>query len=110
MDFGTVIGDALLAGVRALPSLERRQELSDDPRSLATIVLLTDGRSFGGIDPIVALDEVKEAQVTVHTVGVGSLTEGPIPGIPLQYQFAARFDEATLRTIAEETAGQYVFC
>ena len=109
MDFGTVIGDALLASVRALPSLERRQALSDDPQSLATIVLLTDGRSFGGIDPMVALDEVKRAQVTVHTVGVGSLTEGPIPGIPLQYQFAARFDEATLRTIAEETAGQYVF-
>lgn len=109
MDFGTVIGDAMIASMRALPDLETRQGMSDDPSSLATIILLTDGRNFGGVEPLVALNRVKEQQITVHTIGVGSATEGDIPGIPPQYQFAARFDESILRTIAEETNGEYVF-
>ena len=109
MDFGTVIGDAMITSLRGLPDLEKRQSLSDDPKTLATIILLSDGRNFGGVEPLVALNQIKEQQVTVHTIGVGSLNDGPIPGIPAQYQFAARFDETTLRTIADETGGEYVF-
>ena len=109
MDFGTVIGDAMLAALRALPSLEEREERSEDPQSLATVVLLSDGRNFGGTEPLVALEQLKDAKITVHTIGVGSDDDGEIPGIPPQYQYAARFDETTLRTIASETGGEYVF-
>ena len=108
-DYGTVIGDGLLRSLQALPSLETRQMLGDNPQRFATIILLSDGRNFGGLDPLLALESVKEAKVTVHTIGVGSQTDGPIPGIPLQFQFAARFDEETMRQIAEETGGSFNF-
>jgi Ca-activated chloride channel family protein len=109
MDFGTVIGEAMLLSLKGLPSLAERQSLGDEPQRFATIILLSDGRSFGGVEPLVALEEVKKQQVTIHTIGVGSLKEGHIPGIPERFQFAARFDEETLRTIAEETGGSYAF-
>lgn len=109
MDFGTVMGDAMLESINTLPSLEERQNLGDDPQRYATVILLTDGRNFGGIDPLEALQEVKNQQVTVHTIGVGTLGDAYIPGIPMEYQFAARFDEKTLRTVAEETDGRFVF-
>ncbi len=109
MDFGTVIGDALIGSVASLPSLAARELTGDDPERLATVILLSDGRNFGGVDPLIALEEAKRQRVTVHTVGVGTLSDGPIPGIPERYWFAARFDEAMLRTIAEETGGRFVF-
>ncbi|UCH25815.1 MAG: VWA domain-containing protein [Trueperaceae bacterium] len=107
-DFGTVIGDALLTSTSAFANVEVRQALGD-PQDFATIILLSDGRNFGGVHPLTALAEVKRQRVTVHTIGVGSTGNGPIPGIPPQYQFAARFDEKTLRTVAEETGGSFVF-
>jgi len=109
MDYGTVIGDGLLSSLKGLPSLEQRLNLGDSPERFATIILLSDGRNFGGIDPLSALEEVKKQQVTVHTIGVGTLTDGPIPGIPMQYQFAARFDEPTMRKIATDTGGSFNF-
>lgn len=109
MDFGTTIGEGLVSSLKALPRLEERRNLGDSPERFATIILLSDGRNFGGIDPRLALDEVKAQEVTVHTIGVGTLTDAPIPGIPLQYQFAARFDEPLMRAIAEETGGSFNF-
>ncbi len=109
MSYGTAIGEALLEGLASLPSLEARQEAEDDPASLATIILLSDGRNWGGADPLEAAAEVRRQSVTVHTIGVGTLTDGPIPGMPEGFQFAARFDEATLRAVAAETGGRYVF-
>ena len=109
MDYGTVIGDAMLASLAALPSLEERERLDEDPSSLANIILLSDGRSTGGIHPLEALEELKRQQVTVHTIGVGTLGDGPVPGIPARYQWAARFDEVTMKRVAEETGGEFVF-
>ncbi len=109
MDYGAVIGEGLISSLKSLPSLEQRLNLGDSPERFATIILLSDGRNFGGIDPLSALEEVKQQQVTVHTIGVGTLTDGPIPGIPMQYQFAARFDEPTMRKIATDTGGTFNF-
>ena len=109
MDFGTVIGDALRTSYQALPSLEDRLALGDDPRDFATIVLMSDGRNRGGVHPLTILPEVREQRIRVHTVGVGTNTDGPIPGFPTRWQDAARFDEPTLRSIAEETGGRFIF-
>jgi Ca-activated chloride channel family protein len=109
MDFGTVIGDGLMESMSNLPSLKDRKAEDDDPSKLATIILLSDGRSMDGVDPLEAAKEAKQQHIIVHTIGAGSITDGPIPGIPLRYQFAARFDENTLKDVARITGGQYHF-
>lgn len=99
---GTAIGDGLLESLSALPALETRQANSNDPQQLATIILLSDGRNRNGTDPLEALTKVKEQQVTVHTVGVGSEAANNVDGM-------SGFDETTLRRIADETGGEYIF-
>ena len=106
---GTAIGEALLESLGTLPSLETRQNLEDDPSSLATIILLSDGRNRNGVDPLEAVAEVQRQQVKVYTIGVGTSSAGSVPGLPGQFGGAGRFDETTLRTIAETTGGSYVF-
>ena len=106
---GTVIGEALLESLAALPSLEDREASGDDPATLATIILLSDGRNRGGVDPLLAVAEAKRQQVTVHTVGVSTTTDGPVPGLPGRFGSAARFDETTLRAVATQTGGRYTF-
>lgn len=101
---GTAIGDALLASMSALPTLAEREAVGE-PESLATIILLSDGQNRGGIDPLEALAEVRRNRITVHTVGVGTTAGSTSPG----FGRAFRFDEATLRRIASETDGRYVF-
>jgi Ca-activated chloride channel homolog len=109
MDFGTAIGSGLEESLRVLPTLEEREESGDDPQRLATMILLSDGRSVIGADPLEVTEEAVKQKVTVHTIGVGSITDGPVPGLPPRYQYAARFDEETLRSIADRTGGEYHF-
>jgi Ca-activated chloride channel homolog len=109
MDFGTAIGSGIEESLRVLPTLEEREESGDDPQRLATMVLLSDGRSVIGADPLEVTEEAVKQKVTVHTIGVGSITDGPVPGLPPRYQYAARFDEETLRAIADRTGGEYRF-
>lgn len=108
LGLGTAIGEAILEGLRNFPPLPERQDVQD-PKSLATIVLLTDGRSLGGTDPIEAAQEANKEHVRIHTIGVGKVTDGPIPGLPEIYQSASQFDEPTLKAIAAATGGEYVF-
>jgi Ca-activated chloride channel family protein len=108
LGLGTAIGEAILEGLRNFPPLDERQDVQD-PKSLATIVLLTDGRSLGGTDPLEAAQQANKEKVRIHTIGVGKLTDGPIPGLPEMYQNASQFDEPTLKAIASATGGEYVF-
>lgn len=108
LDLGTAIGEGILESMAALPPLDERKDVQD-PKSLATIILLTDGRNMGGADPFEAAALANDQQIRIHTIGAGSATEGPVPGLPEAYQFAAHFDEETLKAIAAATGGQYVF-
>ncbi len=108
LNLGTAIGDALLESIAALPPLSERAD-APDPRSLATIILLTDGRSLAGVDPVEAAQEAARLKIRVHAIGIGRTTEGPVPGLPEQYALAAQFDEATLKEIARVGNGSYFF-
>jgi len=108
LNLGTAIGDAILESIQALPPLSERAE-DPDPRRLATIILLTDGRSLGGVDPVVAAQEAARQQIRVHTIGIGRTTSGPVPGLPEVYAQAALFDEETLKEVARVGDGQYFF-
>ncbi len=68
------------------------------------IILLTDGQSNVGVDPIGALDYLNEKSVMVYTIGIGSVQGGSfIEGSDT----LSKLDEETLMQIAEQTNGKY---
>lgn len=70
-----------------------------------TIILLSDGRRTTGPDPLDAARMAAERGVRVYTVGFGTAQGAPIGDEG--WSFFARLDEATLRTVAQMTGGEY---
>jgi len=73
----------------------------------AVIILLTDGQSNVGPDPIEAARMAAERGVRVYTVGFGT-TEGEILRFE-GWSMRVRLDEQTLTKIAELTEGEYYY-
>jgi Ca-activated chloride channel family protein len=73
--------------------------------SSAAIILLSDGRRTTGPDPLDAAKMAAERGVRVFTVGLGS-AQGGTAGFE-GWSMYMRFDEETLKAIAEETRGAY---
>jgi len=71
------------------------------------IILLTDGRRTTGPDPLDAAKMAAEHGVRVYTVGFGT-PNGAMVGIE-GMSIYMRFDEATLKSIAEITRGEYFY-
>lgn len=103
---GTAIGEGLMESLKALPTDANGKVLS-----ASTVVLLSDGRSNRGIDPLEAVKEAKKMGVVVHTIGLGRKLDSGVPGSPDtsfgNFNNFMAFDEETLRTIADSTGGQY---
>jgi Ca-activated chloride channel homolog len=118
----TAVGSGLLAALDAIfPKLsEDEAAAGTDPLprardapppvapgsdSSAAIILLSDGQSNQGPDPLDAADRAANLGVRVFTVGVGTRE-----GADLSYgsfRFHAVLDEATLKKIALITGGRY---
>ena len=73
--------------------------------SSAAIVLLTDGQTNTGPDPLDAADQAAKRGVRIFTVGIGT-TRGDIVGAEGR-SFRVALDEDTLKKIAQNTAGSY---
>ncbi|MEJ2667692.1 MAG: VWA domain-containing protein [Deinococcales bacterium] len=78
------------------------------------MVLLSDGRKLTGVDPLLAAAKAKSEHVVVDTVGVGTNQGGAnnqqFGNSPYGYfGRGSEFDPQTLKAIASETGGQYVF-
>jgi Ca-activated chloride channel family protein len=71
----------------------------------AAVILLTDGQTTTGPDPIEAARIAAERGVRVYTVGVGTTT-GEIIGSE-GWSMRVRLDEESLKTIANITRGEY---
>ncbi len=71
----------------------------------ASIVLVSDGQSNTGPDPLDVVSEATSAGVKVYTVGIGT-PEGTVLQIQGRNVFT-RLDESTLQTVADQTGGQY---
>ena len=98
----TAIGDALLL---ALQQLGPAGTTTPSARTPAMIVLLTDGVSNRGSDPLEAASQARTAGVAVNTVGVGSRGAA----IAVHGQEIGGVDERALSTIASATSGKYYF-
>ena len=71
----------------------------------AIIVLLSDGQSNTGPDPLEVVDKIADRGVKIYTVGLGS-PEGTVIRA-FNRSMRVRLDEETLKRIAEKTGGAY---
>ncbi len=119
---GTAIGSGILKSLDVISEIDPNVAPSvSNPSAESTIipvpkgayvpdivVLLTDGVSTTGPDPLEAAQQAVDRGVRVYTIGFG--TENGASNLD-RGQFGGRFrrgiDEATLRQIAEMTGGSY---
>jgi Ca-activated chloride channel family protein len=101
---GTALGDGILSAVNRLRS---------SPAGSRTVVVLTDGRSNGGVNsPRIAALAAQALGIRVHTVGIGANApalfpvENPLGGV-IWRKVNADLDEAALQEIAGVTGGTY---
>ena len=73
----------------------------------AVIILLTDGRTTTGPDPVEAARMAAERGVRVYTVGIGTKEGGVLA--TEGWSMRVRLDEEALKTIADTTRGEYYY-
>ena len=100
---GTAMGDGLLVAFNLLnPSARAASGSRERP---AMIVLLTDGVSNQGRNPLTVAQQIAGSNVKVQTIGIGlrngsaTVRGEPVGGV----------DEATLSAIAQATGGKYYY-
>jgi Ca-activated chloride channel family protein len=93
---GTATGDALAASLALLEA----QKGAGAKRPPGAIVLLSDGKSTSGRDPLAVAEEARKAGVPVYTVALGT-PDGTMPDGQ-----AVPPDTASLQAIAERSGGQ----
>lgn len=84
----TAIGDAIGMAIK---------KLRDRPAESRILVLLTDGANTAGSDPSQATNIAAEANIRIHTVGIGAQSRGR----------GNQLDEKSLTMIANNTGGRY---
>ena len=129
---GTAIGDALAAAVelaqRSLPeprdTIAMQTAPANEPKSLASILFLSDGaQTRGTLAPFEGAERAKAAGIPVYTVALGTPEGvvrgrfgfgpgGPPPGNPSSPDFGEQIipvppDPETLRDIADTTGGKF---
>ncbi len=101
---GTAVGDGLATALARLKDVESKSKV---------VVLLTDGvNNAGRVDPQNAAGLAKALGVKVYTIGAGSKGKVPYPardffGNKVYQWMMIDVDEASLRNIADTTAGKY---
>lgn len=100
-DGGTASGDALLAALERL-KLRRGKDGGQAP---AAIIMLSDGKTTAGSDPVDAAQASKQLGIPIFTVALGT-TSGMLPGNAFQPGVAVPPDPQTLREIAQVSGGR----
>jgi Ca-activated chloride channel family protein len=101
---GTAIGTALAMATNRLKNTEAESKV---------VILLTDGQNNRGeIDPVTAAEVAETIGVRVYSIGVGTRGQAPfIVDHPFTGQsrrmMPVQIDEDMLRTVAQQTGGQY---
>jgi Ca-activated chloride channel family protein len=113
-DAGFDVGTALFGrdAPRNAPIRDAKKDAKKDFKPVppgsynsAVIILLTDGQRTTGPDPIEIAKMAADRGVRIYTVGFGT-TSGEVIGFE-GWSFRVRLDEATLKTVATMTQGEY---
>ena len=99
-DGATATGDALMA---ALDRLEGRRG-KDGSVAPAAIVMLSDGKTTEGSDPVEAARRAAKLKIPIYTVALGT-DEGTVNGGPFGQPIPVPPDPETLRQIAKISGG-----
>lgn len=96
----TAIGDTIGLAIK---------RLRDRPADSRILILLTDGANSAGTDPLKAADIAVEAQIRIHTIGVGAEVkyQRGLFGQTRSRNPSRDLDEQTMIAVAEKTGGQY---
>jgi Ca-activated chloride channel family protein len=92
-------------GAPTLPPRPQHTAVPGGIKSSASIILLTDGQNNQFPPPLSVVDQAVTRGIRVYTVGVGS-PQGAVVTLEGR-SIRTALDEATLKTIAEVTDGQY---
>ena len=87
------------------PPKDNEKPVAPGSYQSAAIILLTDGQTTTGPDPVEAARMAADRGVRVYTVGIGTV-QGEIIGWE-GWSMRVRLDEDTLKTIANITRGEY---
>jgi Ca-activated chloride channel family protein len=96
----TAIGDAIGLGIKRLNDMHQRQH---DNGQMVMILLTDGGNDAGMMDPIAAAKMAAGAGLRIYTIGVGAVAQDGIFGAAGNNDL----DEASLKSIASITHGQY---
>lgn len=96
----TAIGDAMGMAINLL---------RDRPSESRVMILLSDGSNTYGSDPLSAMEVAAEANIKIHTIGLGaeSYTGSDVIGRRIEVNPSRDLDEQVLAAIAELTGGSY---
>jgi Ca-activated chloride channel family protein len=111
----TAIGSAILVSLKAIfPQVDfdvrRKPDLKPVPpgsHASAAIILLSDGQTTAGPDPVEAARLAAERGVRVFTVGVGTDNGQVLTGEG--WSMRVRLDEESLKAIADLTRAEYFY-
>ncbi len=98
-DGGTATGEAIDAALNMLTERGQRG------RAPAAIVLLSDGKSTDGRDPVELARRAGQMKVPIYTVALGT-EDGVVPGGPYGQPLPVPPDPETMSRIAEVSGGQ----
>jgi Ca-activated chloride channel family protein len=104
-DAGRLSGRGAPLGSGDEPARPALEPVAPGSHTSAVIILLTDGRTTTGVDPIEAARMAAERGVRVFTVGVGTPQGGTLAFGG--WSMRVRLDEEALKTIAVTTLGEY---
>jgi len=100
---GTAIGDAIQVAVAQLANITDPN--GPKSRNAAVVVLLSDGSSNTGIDPMAAAANAAQARIPVQTVGIGQRNQTTM----VRGQVVDGVDEQALQQISRATGGHYAY-
>ena len=102
-DGGTATGDALATALETMRDVRKARR--DGRRPPAAVVLLSDGKTTAGQDPVNIAKEFGQLRIPIYTVSLGT-DEGVVPRGPFGEDIRVPPDPETMAEIAEVSGGQ----